>query len=123
MRHVFIFLSLIMMFALTACGGNKYDDNIDEVINLEKKEYKEYDLDTDGMERENALVRVYDGGKYIQIGFYSNDQKRITYSYYEKTGDSYKKLERMPGSGENDRLGLDRKTPDYEEDKGKETKL
>lgn len=29
----------------------------------------------------------------------------------------------MPGSGENDRLGLDRKTPDYEEDKGKETKL
>ncbi|MEC0494351.1 hypothetical protein P8817_04820 [Bacillus glycinifermentans] len=32
-------------------------------MSLEKKEYKEYDLDTDGMERENALIRVYDGGK------------------------------------------------------------
>lgn len=44
------------------------------------------------MERENALIRVYDGGKYIQLGFYSDDQKRIIYSYYETTGDSYKKI-------------------------------
>lgn len=29
----------------------------------------------------------------------------------------------MPGDGKRDRLGLDRKTPDYEEVKGKETKL
>ncbi len=29
----------------------------------------------------------------------------------------------MPMNDENDRLGLSRKTPDYEEAKGKETKL
>lgn len=28
----------------------------------------------------------------------------------------------MPGNGENDKLGLSKKTPDYEEVKGKETK-
>lgn len=29
----------------------------------------------------------------------------------------------MPGNGENDRLGLSKKIPDYEEAKGEETKL
>lgn len=43
--------------------------------------------------------------------------------YYEKVGDSYQKLDHMPGDGKRDRLGLDRKTPYYEEVLGKETKL
>lgn len=32
-------------------------------------------------------------------------------------------MDSMPGNGENDRLGLSKKTPDYEEAKGEETKL
>ncbi|QNU06727.1 cystatin-like fold lipoprotein [Peribacillus butanolivorans] len=45
------------------------------------------------------------------------------YYYYEKLGNSYEEMSEMPGSGEGDRLGLDMKKPDYEEVKGKETKL
>lgn len=75
LKNLFIFLSLIMMIILTAYGGNKYDDAIDEVIGLEKKKDKKYGFDTEGMERENAIVRVFDGGKYIQLGFYTDNPK------------------------------------------------
>ncbi|WP_326970231.1 hypothetical protein [Bacillus atrophaeus] len=39
----------------------------------------------------------------------------------KKLDDEYKRLEVMPITGENDCLGLSKKTPDYEEAKGKET--
>lgn len=51
------------------------------------------------------------------------DSELTSYDYYEKLGDSYEEMSDMPGSGEGDRLGLDIKTPDYEEVKGNETKL
>ncbi|CUB31560.1 DUF4467 domain-containing protein [Bacillus inaquosorum] len=124
MKNLFIFLSLMMMFVLTACGGNKYNDAIDDVIN----QYKEYKGDDTriNVSRANSIVRVYDGGKYIQFAFYMPDdssRELTTFKYYEKLGDEYKEMSDMPGNGENDRLGLSKKTPDYEEAKGKETKL
>lgn len=114
-----------MMFALTACGGNKYNEAIDKVISQEKKSLKEMNADNEDFTRDNAVIRVYDGGKYIQFAFYMKNHIRelSTFRYYEKVGDSYQKFERMPGDGTGDRLGLDRKKPDYEEVKGKETKL
>ncbi|WP_261383250.1 DUF4467 domain-containing protein [Bacillus licheniformis] len=125
MRNVIIFLSLIIMFVLAGCGGNKYDDAIKEVIHQEKKSLKEMDADSKEYTRDNAIIRVYDGGKYIQFAFYMKNHIRelSTFSYYEKIGDSYRELDHMPGDGTGDRLGLDRKIPDYEEDRGKETKL
>ncbi|MDQ1852703.1 cystatin-like fold lipoprotein [Bacillus stercoris] len=123
MKNLFIFLSLMMMFVLTACGGNKYDDAIDEVIN----QYKEKQDDSDPIyKRDNALVRVYDGGKYIQFAFYlpkDSFRELTSYTYYEKVGYKYQEMDDMPMNGENDRLGLSRKTPDYEEAKGEKTKL
>ncbi|MEC1549881.1 cystatin-like fold lipoprotein [Bacillus rugosus] len=124
MKNLFIFLSLIMMFVLTACGGNKYDDAIDDVIN----QYKEYKGDDTriNVSRANSIVRVYDEGKYNQFAFYMPDdssRELTTFKYYEKLGDEYKEMSDMPGNGENDRLGLSKKTPDYEEAKGKKTKL
>lgn len=124
MKNLFIFLSLMMIFVLTACGGNKYNDAIDDVIN----QYKEYKGDDTriNVSRANSIVRVYDGGKYIQFAFYMPDdssRELTTFKYYEKLGDEYKEMSDMPGNGENDRLGLSKKTPDYEEAKGKETKL
>ncbi len=124
LKNLFIFLSLMMIFVLTACGGNKYNDAIDDVIN----QYKEYKGDDTriNVSRANSIVRVYDGGKYIQFAFYMPDdssRELTTFKYYEKLGDEYKEMSDMPGNGENDRLGLSKKTPDYEEAKGKETKL
>ncbi|WP_412095934.1 cystatin-like fold lipoprotein [Bacillus inaquosorum] len=126
MKNLFIFLSLMMMFVLTACGGNKYDDAINEVIDLDKKGAKESGADTSIYTRENALIRVYDGGKYIQVAFYlpeDHSRELSPYDYFEKLGDKYEEMDSMPGNGENDRLGLSKKTPDYEEVKGQETKL
>lgn len=125
LKRTFIFLSLIVIFVLSACGGNKYDETIDKVINQEIKDTKEDGMSTEGLTRDNAIIRVYDGGKYIQFAFYMDDQDRelTPYYYYEKLGDSYEEMSEMPGSGEGDRLGLDMKKADYEEVKGKETKL
>ncbi|WP_437177785.1 cystatin-like fold lipoprotein [Bacillus vallismortis] len=125
MKNLFIFLSLIMMFVLTACGGNKYDESIDDVISQYKEE-REVNNPNYEIARDNALVKVFEGGKYIQVAFYtpkdSNDELS-SFSYYEKQGDEYIRLKDMSRTGENDRLGLSKKTPDYEESKGKETKL
>ncbi|MCY8675627.1 cystatin-like fold lipoprotein [Bacillus spizizenii] len=126
LKNLFIFLSLMMMFVLTACGGNKYDDAINEVIDLDKKSAKESGAVTSIYTRENALIRVYDGGKYIQVAFYlpeDHSRELSPYDYFEKQGDKYEEMDSMPGNGENDRLGLSKKTPEYEEVKGKETKL
>ncbi|MFJ9290622.1 cystatin-like fold lipoprotein [Bacillus halotolerans] len=125
MKNLFIFLNLMMMFVLTACSGNKYDDAIDDVISQYKKE-REVNNPNYEIIRDNALVKVFDDGKYIQVAFYtskdSNDELS-SFSYYEKQGDEYTRLEDMSRTGENDRLGLSKKTPDYEEARGKETKL
>ncbi|WP_412056380.1 cystatin-like fold lipoprotein [Bacillus inaquosorum] len=125
MKNLFIFLSLMIMFVLTACGGSKYDNAIDEVISQYKEE-REVNNPNYEITRDNALVKVFDGGKYIQVAFYtpkdSNDELS-SFSYYEKQGDESIRLEGMSRTGENDRLGLSKKTPDYEESKGKETNL
>ncbi|MCY8261897.1 DUF4467 domain-containing protein [Bacillus inaquosorum] len=125
LKNLFIFLSLMIMFVLTACGGSKYDNAIDEVISQYKEE-REVNNPNYEITRDNALVKVFDGGKYIQVAFYtpkdSNDELS-SFSYYEKQGDESIRLEGMSRTGENDRLGLSKKTPDYEESKGKETNL
>nr|WP_240939715.1 cystatin-like fold lipoprotein [Bacillus tequilensis] len=113
------------MLLLTACGGSKYDNAINEVIKQEKKARKEMRAASDEYKRDNAIIRVYDDGKYIQLAFYQPEEssrKLTTYSYYEKLGDSFEENAHRPGGGDGDRLGLYKKTPGYEEVKGKETK-
>ncbi|WP_045927031.1 cystatin-like fold lipoprotein [Bacillus siamensis] len=125
MKNLFIFLNIFAVLLLTACGDSKYDNAINEVIKQEKKARKEMRADSDEYKRDNAIIRVYDDGKYIQLAFYQPEEssrKLTTYSYYEKLGDSYEEMAHMPGDGDGDRLGLYKKTPDYEEVKGKETK-
>ncbi|MCC8304769.1 MULTISPECIES: cystatin-like fold lipoprotein [Bacillus] len=118
-------MSVTFILLLTACGGSKYDNAINEVMKQEKKVRKEMRADSDEHKRDNAIIRVYDDGKYIQLAFYQPEEssRRLTaYSYYKKLGDSYEEMAHMPGDGDGDRLGLYKKTPDYKEVKGKETK-
>ncbi len=100
------------MLLLTACGGSKYDNAINEVIKQEKKARKEMRADSDEYKRDNTIIRVYDDGKYIQLAFYQPEEssrKLTTYSYFEKLGDSYEEMAHMPGNEDGDRLGLYRK--------------
>ncbi|MDM5197037.1 cystatin-like fold lipoprotein [Fictibacillus enclensis] len=120
MKRIFIFLNLIIIVVLSACGGNKYDEAIDNVINLEKKDREKDGLDAKEITRDNAIIRVYSGGKYIQVAYNIDETDSKLYYYYEKLGDSYQEMSKMPGSGEDDRLGLDKKTPDYEEIRGEQ---
>lgn len=123
LKNLFIFLSISAILLLTACGENKYDDAINDVIKQEKKTREETNIDSDEYKRENSIIRVYNNGKYIQLAFYKPEDKKLTaFSYYEKLGDSYEELTHMPVDGDQDRLGLYKKTPDYEEVKGKETR-
>nr|WP_223302500.1 MULTISPECIES: cystatin-like fold lipoprotein [Bacillus amyloliquefaciens group] len=97
-----------------------------EVMKQEKKVRKEMRADSDEHKRDNAIILVYDDGKYIQLAFYQPEEssRRLTaYSYYEKLGDSYEEMAHMPGDGDGDRLGRYKKTPDYKEVKSKEIKL
>lgn len=120
LKRIFIFLNLIIIVVLSACGGNKYDEAIDNVINLEKKDREKDGLDAKEITRDNAIIRVYSGGKYIQVAYNIDETDSKLYYYYEKLGDSYQEMSKMPGSGEDDRLGLDKKTPDYEEIRGEQ---
>lgn len=112
------------MLLLTACGGSKYDNAIDNVIKKYKTFLSERGRDTDDdVKRDNAVIRVYNGGKYIQFAFYNDGSLNYSsYEYYEKMGNDYEEMEHMPATGEYDHLGLYKKTPDYKEVKGKETK-
>ncbi|QIR31839.1 hypothetical protein BVELS4_00553 [Bacillus velezensis] len=59
-------MSVTFILLLTACGGSKYDNAINEVMKQEKKVRKEMRADSDEHKRDNAIIRVYDDGKYIQ---------------------------------------------------------
>ncbi|ASB51883.1 uncharacterized protein SRCM100730_02723 [Bacillus velezensis] len=63
-------MSVTFILLLTACGGSKYDNAINEVMKQEKKVRKEIRADSDEYKRGNAIIRVYDDGKYIQLAFY-----------------------------------------------------
>lgn len=112
-------MSVTFILLLTACTVVNMI-MINEVMKQEKKVRKEMRADSDEYKRDNAKIRVYDDGKYIQLAFYQPEE--TAYSYYEKLGDSYEEMAHMPGDGDGDRLGLYKKTPDYKEVKGKETK-
>ncbi|MBC6310819.1 hypothetical protein HCJ66_14860 [Listeria sp. FSL L7-1582] len=47
-----------------ACGGNKYDDEIDASILTYKETYGE---DAKKVTRKNSAVLIYDDGKYVGV--------------------------------------------------------
>ncbi|MBY8914524.1 DUF4467 domain-containing protein [Bacillus sp. YC2] len=107
----------------TKVSDRKYDRAIDYVIKKYKTSLSERGRDTDDVKRDNSVIRVYDGVKHIQFAFYNDGSLNYSsYDYYDKMGNDYGEMEHMPATGEYDRLGLYKKTPDYEEVKGKETK-
>nr|WP_257645266.1 cystatin-like fold lipoprotein [Bacillus velezensis] len=44
------------------------------MMKQEKKVRKEMRADSDEYKRDNAIIRVYDDGKYIQLAFYQPEE-------------------------------------------------
>lgn len=71
MKKSLLSVVAILGLLLAACNGSEYDAEIEEVIDL----YKNDDsammwMDEEQITRENADISVYEGGRYIKIGFF-----------------------------------------------------
>ncbi|AIC92710.1 cystatin-like fold lipoprotein [Shouchella lehensis] len=114
MKKSLLSVAAMLCLLLAGCGGSEYDAEIEEVIGL----YKNDDsammwMDEEQITRDNADISVYEGGRYIKIGFFDleDEDKKVRYEFYEKTGDNYEWLPRMNQT--DDRMGLAYKEPDY----------
>ncbi|AIU80652.1 hypothetical protein CLI98_02393 [Bacillus velezensis] len=69
-------MSVTFILLLTACGGSKYHNAINEVMKQEKKVRKEIRADSDEHKRDNAIILVYDGDR---LGLYKKtpDYKEV----------------------------------------------
>ncbi|TES49151.1 cystatin-like fold lipoprotein [Shouchella lehensis] len=105
---------------LGACAGSEYDAEIEEVIELYKNDESAMMwMDEEQITRDNADINVYEGGRYIKIGFFDleDEDKTVRYEFYEKKGNNYEWLPRMNQT--DDRLGLVDMEPEHYEVKGK----
>ncbi|WP_078393435.1 cystatin-like fold lipoprotein [Shouchella patagoniensis] len=116
MKKSLLSVGVLIVLLLAACGGSEFDDEIEEVIDL----YKNDDsammwMDEEQITRDNADISVYEGGRYIKIGFFDleDEDKTVRHEFYERSGDSYEWLPRMNQT--DDRLGLADRKPDYQE--------
>lgn len=60
----------VTLIVLTSCG-NPYDDDIDQVIELENEELDKPSTETDinTLDRDNTQIWVYEDGEYIELEY------------------------------------------------------
>jgi len=81
-----VFVSIVAL--LSGCT-NKYDKEIDKVINLETAEIKNAKKDIEKVERKNTCVKVFRDGDLFQLEYkIRKDYTKKT--FYKKIGNSYK---------------------------------
>ncbi|WDF05533.1 cystatin-like fold lipoprotein [Shouchella hunanensis] len=119
MKKSLITIIVSLGLLLGACAGSEYDAEIEEVIDLYKNdETAMMWMDEEQITRENADISVYEGGRYIKIGFFDleDGDKTVRYEFYERSGDTYEWMPRMNQT--DDRLGLADREPEYIEREG-----
>lgn len=87
----------MLMFVLTACGGNEHGNAIDSVVKqkrnlLNSMRDDESDF-TQNLSREDCTIEVYNEGKYIKVYYPltdSSDEKTSTL-YQRGADEEYKK--------------------------------
>ncbi|MGK0575482.1 cystatin-like fold lipoprotein [Macrococcus capreoli] len=81
-----------LVIVLTACG-NKYEDDINQVLDMEKKEsesMKNVGSDWITLDKNKTNNYVYEDGKVILIEYVSNKSNLITRAMYVKNATSGK---------------------------------
>lgn len=89
MRQVVAGAALGSMLFVAGCGSG-YDDDIDQVIEMENERLSEgtNDENITSIDRETTAVEVYEDGEYIQVTFDIRPSESVTRTY-QKDGDSY----------------------------------
>ncbi|MFJ7364618.1 cystatin-like fold lipoprotein [Peribacillus frigoritolerans] len=71
MKNKCLFMLFILMFVLTACGGNEHDNAIDSVVKQKRNLLNSMRDDvsdfTQNLSREDCTIEVYNEGKYIKV--------------------------------------------------------
>ncbi|EZT66054.1 cystatin-like fold lipoprotein [Staphylococcus aureus] len=90
MKKLFL-LFISSVFILSACG-NKYDKEIEEVTNLEKKMSNESQLDNiRPFHRNDSNFKIYENGNKIVVNHKAlKDSDTITSDFFEKNQDTGK---------------------------------
>jgi len=83
-------LTMAMSLILIACS-QKYDEDIQKVIDLRNEDLKEYNVNfnIDKVTKKNSCFKVYNDGEYIAmfVPLHSDDEKEEY--IYKKQGSSY----------------------------------
>ncbi|UPM55441.1 hypothetical protein [Gottfriedia acidiceleris] len=87
MRILVLFATILFIVSLSACNDkNKYDHEINQVIELEK-DYLQNEIkikSTEKIKRSDIVIAVYKKGKYINLIYEVNNTIKID-CFYKKT--------------------------------------
>ncbi|GAJ99582.1 hypothetical protein JCM19055_2591 [Geomicrobium sp. JCM 19055] len=105
------------LLIVVGCGenvsGSEYDELLDAVAEYHYDSYSGANFEGDP--RENADLTVWENGRYVRIGFFSEEDGSLMYkTYYEIVEDN---IDRMDGYGENAVMSME---PEYQERMGNE---
>lgn len=89
------FVLILGLVILSSACGQKYDKEIDAVLNSERKSMSESSFKKP--EKSNSDFKVYEDGKFITISFVYDKDGTVWTSLYKKneTTDKYVKVEDM----------------------------
>lgn len=102
--------------ALTACGS-PYDDEIDQVIQLENKNLDKpsTETDIDTLKRDDTQIWVYNDGEYIKILYVIRDDIETTDSVYRFDDDKNEYIRYSDDESNFFKSDVDDLEPDYTE--------
>lgn len=83
-------LLLVSSLILVACS-NRYDDDINKVIDIRNKELSQYNVkfNVKKVTKNNSCFKVYNDGEYIAMYIPLHSDEELTEYVYKKYGNKY----------------------------------
>ncbi|MFF3024257.1 hypothetical protein ACFVRR_16655 [Gottfriedia sp. NPDC057948] len=91
MKILVLFATILFIVTLSACNNkNKFDNQINQVIKLEKDYIKNKmkEKNTEKIKRSSIVIAVYKNGDYINLSYDLNNSSNKIDCFYIKTKDS-----------------------------------
>lgn len=109
MKKVVLVIGIISIFLLVACGDSKYDEAINQVIQLENENLDRPGVEKqfDELKRENTKIAVYEDGEFIKITYEIRSEDNSTWIYEKDDKGKYTRY--------GDKEDIEKMEPDYTE--------